>query len=171
MNKEVKGKRVLITGGTTGIGRATAKLLVELGARVIIFGRHQEELCDALDDIEKSGEIYGLTADVANFSDVQKVFEAVDNKLGGIDVLVNNAALAAESVLSMEYEDWKYVVDTNLAGYMLCAKEAAERMETAGEGHIVSIGSLSAKVREEDSDVYVATKAGIRGFLESFRKK
>jgi NADP-dependent 3-hydroxy acid dehydrogenase YdfG len=167
------GKGVVITGGTTGIGRSTAQCLVSEGAHVLIFGRHEQELQDALADIESVGvgSIHGLTADQSRYEDVQRVFEAADKWLGNVDVLINNAAVGAGCILNSDYDEWKYVVETNLLGYMACCKLALERMVPRREGHIVNVGSLSAKVTEPDSNVYVATKSAVRGFTESLRKK
>ena len=166
----VAGKAVLITGGTTGIGRATALLLAARGARVLIFGRHQAELQDALGDINPAGAVCGLVADQARHGDVRRVFREVDEKFGGLDILINNAAVPARSVLDTTYEEWLYVFQTNLMGYVDCSREAVDRMKQKGEGHIINVGSLSAEVRDAGEDVYTATKTGIRGFTESLRK-
>ncbi|HET9591078.1 MAG TPA: SDR family oxidoreductase, partial [Anaerolineales bacterium] len=158
--------------GTTGIGRATAILLASQGARVMIFGRHEQELNDAMNDIrETGGEVIGLTADAADPKDIRRVFKEVDREMERLDILINNAALGYGSVTEGEYQDWQYIVNTNLMGYMAMAHEAIERMKAHGEGHIVNIGSMSADVREKDSSVYVATKAGIQGFSEALRKE
>lgn len=171
-SEEIAGKGILITGGTTGIGRAAALLLASHGARVFIFGRHQPELDDAMNDLRLiSNDVYGLTADVAGADDVQRVFLEAERQLTSIDILINNAALAADSVLDGDYADMEYIVKTNLLGYMACAREAAELMKKQGHGHIVNIGSMSADVREDGSSVYVATKAGIQGFSEALRKE
>jgi NADP-dependent 3-hydroxy acid dehydrogenase YdfG len=170
--EEVVGKGIIVTGGTTGIGRATALLLASRGAKVLIFGRHENELNDAMNDLRHAGsDVHGMIADASKSEDIKRIFEAADAKLGRVDVLVNNAALAAGSVAEGAYEDWEYVVRTNLLGYMACAHEAITRMKKQGSGHIVNIGSMSADVREEGSSVYVATKSGIQGFSEALRKE
>jgi NADP-dependent 3-hydroxy acid dehydrogenase YdfG len=168
----VAGRSVLITGGTTGIGRATAILLASQGAIVMIFGRHQEELDAALADIRKAGgKAFGLTADVAKPEDIKRVFKEVDQKLGKLDILINNAAIGYDSIMVGNYDDWKKVVEINLLGYMATAHEAILRMKAAGGGHIINIGSMSAHVKDNGSSVYVATKSGVRGFSESLRKE
>jgi NADP-dependent 3-hydroxy acid dehydrogenase YdfG len=165
-------KNILITGGTTGIGRSTAMLLAAQGARVMIFGRHERELDDAMRDIkETGGSVFGMTADASKPEDIRRVFKELDQQLGRLDVLVNNAALGYKSIMEGEYDDWSYIVDTNLLGYMAMAHQAIERMKPQGEGHIVNIGSMSADVREKNSSVYVATKSGIEGFSEALRKE
>jgi short-subunit dehydrogenase len=169
---QITDKRVLITGGTTGIGRATALLLAGKGAHVLIFGRHEKELNDAMGDLREAGRnVHGMTADASRIEDVRRVFKECDAKLGRIDVLINNAALGAEGLASMKYEDWEYVVRSNLIGYMSCAQEAIQRMRPRKAGHIIHVGSMSADVREKDSSVYVATKSAIQGFTEALRKE
>lgn len=168
----VADKSILITGGTTGIGRATAILLASQGARVMIFGRHKQELNDAMNDIrETGGEVLGLTADVSDPDDIQRVFKEVDQQMEKLDILINNAALGYGSVMEGGYPEWDYILKTNLLGYMAMTNEAVERMKANGWGHIVNIGSMSADEREKDSSVYVATKAGIQGFSEALRKE
>jgi NADP-dependent 3-hydroxy acid dehydrogenase YdfG len=168
----VAGKGILITGGTTGIGRAAAILLARRGANVLIFGRHEQELNDALSELPDSRDhVHGMIADVAKPADIERVFQEADRKLGQLDVLINNAALGAGSIVDDSYKEWEYVVKTNLLGYMACAHEAVHRMQKAGGGHIVNVGSMSADVREEGSSVYVATKSAIQGFSEALRKE
>jgi NADP-dependent 3-hydroxy acid dehydrogenase YdfG len=167
----LSGKRVLVTGGTTGIGRAIARLLASYGARIFTFGRHQPELDDALQSIREFGaQIDGLVGDVADRVEVERIFREAELSLGGIDILINNAGLPGDAILKENDDDWRYSVETNLLGYMACAKQAASRMRTAG-GHIVFIGSMAADERGADSSVYVAAKAGIDGFVTSFRKE
>jgi NAD(P)-dependent dehydrogenase (short-subunit alcohol dehydrogenase family) len=168
----VADKSILITGGTTGIGRAIAILLASQGARVMIFGRHKQELNDAVNDIRQAGgEVLGLTADVSDAEDIQRVFKEFDQQMDKLDILINNAALGYGSITEGGYPEWEYILKTNLLGYMAMTHEAVERMKMNGWGHIVNIGSMSADVREKDSSVYVATKTGIQGFSEALRRK
>jgi NADP-dependent 3-hydroxy acid dehydrogenase YdfG len=169
--ESVSGKAIIVSGGTTGIGRTTAKMLASLGARVLIYGRHEKELREALDDIKAVGEVYGLTADQAHPEDVRRVFQEADARLGRVDVLINNAGEAAQSILSSDYAEWHYVIQNDLLGYMACARHAIERMEKQGGGHIVNVGSLSAKARNAESNVYVAAKSGIEGFTDALAKE
>jgi NADP-dependent 3-hydroxy acid dehydrogenase YdfG len=168
----VTDKSILITGGTTGIGRATAILLAAQGARVMIFGRHQRDLDEAMKDIRAAGgEVLGLSADVSDPEDIRRVFTELDQQMDRLDILINNAALGYGSVMEGGYPEWEYILKTNLLGYMAMTHAAVERMKANGWGHIVNIGSMSADVREKDSSVYVATKSGIQGFSEALRKE
>lgn len=163
MPTSLQGKAVVVTGETTGIGRATAELLASQGANVLILGRHETELSEALADMPTEGKVYGLVADTTKPADIEKIFAEADAKMGGVDILINNAAEAAKSILDTEYDEWQYVVQANILGYMGCSRQAIDR--------IVNIGSLSAKLRSSGDDVYVATKSAIEGFSESLRKQ
>ncbi|HEV2146994.1 MAG TPA: SDR family oxidoreductase [Longimicrobiaceae bacterium] len=169
--RSVAGRAVVVTGGTTGIGRAVARLLASRGARVLVFGRHREELDEALEELRREGgEAHGLVADVSRMDDVRRVFREADERLGGIDVLVNNAAVTGGGFEGEALDEIEYVVRTNVAGYVACAREAVERMKRRGEGHVVNVGSMSADLREPEGSVYVATKGAIQAFSESLRK-
>lgn len=165
------GKRILVTGGTTGIGRATVKLLAEEGAKILTFGRSEEHLQESLQDAGLGAEC-GMTADVATREGVDRVFQALDERLGGIDALVACAALGAEPLHEMEEDAWRYVIETNLVGYMACARRAIERFERQGSGgQLLFVGSISAQIKAPGESVYSATKAGILSFAETLRKE
>ncbi|UUL83831.1 SDR family oxidoreductase [Sphingomonas qomolangmaensis] len=166
------GKRVLVTGGTTGIGLATVTLLVEAGARVMTFGRHQPGLDDALAQADRgSGSVDGMLADVSTRDGIDAVFAAMDEKLGGIDMLVTCAALGAQPVHEMEEDAWRYVIETNLIGTLASARRAILRMEAQGGGHLLFVGSISTEIKAVGESVYAATKAGIQAFAETLRKE
>jgi NADP-dependent 3-hydroxy acid dehydrogenase YdfG len=170
--QSIDGKSVLVTGGTTGIGRATALLLAARGARVMIFGRHEEELNDALADLSREGrEVHGCIADQADIYHVRKVFKEVDERFGQLDVLINNAAISSEEVSKQTLDDIDYAIRADLFGYLACAREAVKRMEARGSGHIIMIGSISADTRGGSSTVYAAAKAGVQAFSEALVKE
>lgn len=171
--QNVEGKSVLITGGTTGIGRAIAVLLAKLGARVMIFGHRQDHLEDALADIKATatGDVYGYVIDAGKEEDIAYIFKEADDKLKSLNVLINNVAMGYGNVTEGTYKDWQRVVNVNLTSYLACCAGAIERMVPNGGGHIVNIGSMSADRREETGSVYVATKAAIQAYSEALRKK
>jgi NADP-dependent 3-hydroxy acid dehydrogenase YdfG len=172
--QNIKDKRIVITGGTTGIGKAIADVLVSLGGRVLIFGRDPEDFKNAVADIKQQfpeSEVYGTPADVTKKEYIDKILEIADTELGGIDILINNAALSASGITGETYENYKYVIDTNITGYLAFAQEAAARMKEQKSGHIINIGSMSAESRTPESTIYVATKTAIRGFSTSLRKE
>jgi len=172
--KRIAGKRVLITGGTTGIGRAIAIRLAELSANMVIVGRHQdaiEETLNAMAHQDTQTQILGVAADMSLQEDIEKVFNTVREELGGLDILINNAALGYGSVMEGEYNDWDYIIKTNLVGYMACSNYAVKEMQVQAKGNLILIGSMSADARDGGSSVYVATKSALQGFSESLRKE
>lgn len=164
------GKTALISGGTTGIGRATALSLARQGVAVFIFGRHQRELSDALADAEKTapGKVTGVMADQAEAADVARVFVEFRRRHARLDFLINNAAVAPESLEKESDAGIDYAIRANLTGYLLCTRHALKLMGAGG--HIVNIGSISAEKRGAEGEIYTATKSGIRGYSESLRK-
>lgn len=167
----VAGKRIVVTGGSTGIGRATAHLLVKAGAQVLICGRDQAALADALADAPPGpGSMSGVIADMATRQGIAVLFEAVDAQLSGIDMLVANAALGVGPLHETADPDWRYVVATNFTGYLACAHAALERMDGKG-GHLLFVSSISPEIKAPGESVYAATKGGIDAFAETLRKE
>ncbi|MET3825839.1 NADP-dependent 3-hydroxy acid dehydrogenase YdfG [Sphingomonas sp. PvP055] len=165
----LKGKRVIITGGTTGIGRAIAVLLASEGARVFICGRSEEHLADALARIREVGEGDGITLDLSEEASPKAFVEAGKAHLGGFDVSVINAAIAAEGLSDMSEEAVRYAIATNFTGYLMTAHASIPAI--GDEGDIVLIGSMSAHVLGPNSTVYAGIKYGIQGFAEAFRRE
>lgn len=172
---EMTNKKVLLTGGTAGIGRAIALQLVKEGYDVVIIGRSADKMEDVLSDNRHDnprGTLEGILLDLTDEAAVEETLKAYFESHGCPDVLINNAALAYNSVLEEKEVTLDYLLKTNLWAYMYLAGKVGERMIEEGiEGDIIDIGSLSADTREKDSSAYVATKAGIQGFTESFRKE
>lgn len=163
------GRRALITGGTTGIGRAIAILLAAEGAKVFICGRNPDHLEDALARIREVGQGDGIPIDLARQEDIDRFVDEGARALGGIDVAVLNAGLAADALEDTDVDKIRYVVDTNLTAMMTTARGVLDRMEPGGD--IVFIGSMSSNTRGGGSTVYVATKTGVEAFAEALRKE
>lgn len=165
---ELKGRRVLITGGTTGIGRATAVLLASEGARVFVCGRDPQHLQDALASIRAVGEGEGINVDLAEPGATKRLFDEAEAKLGGLDIAVLNAAIPVQGLTETSEEDLRYAIAADFTAYMLGAHEAADRISG---GDIVFTGSMSAHVLGPHSTIYAGIKAGIAGFSEALRKE
>ncbi|GGB21888.1 clavaldehyde dehydrogenase [Sphingomonas metalli] len=166
----MKGKRIVVTGGTTGIGRAMVRLFAEQGARIVTLGRDPEALDEALKACESlPGEVHGIAADIATPEGVERLFAEADAKLGGLDALISNAALGAEPIDQMEDAAWRYVLAVNLEGAMAATRAALARLGEGGQ--VVIIGSISAEIHAPGESVYSATKAGLKAFAETLRKE
>ena len=170
-HRSLEGRRVLVTGGSTGIGRAVCVLLAEQGARIVTCARSEDPLRDALARIRDYDErALGLTADVSEAEDVSRLFGEASEHLGGLDAVVVNAGVPAGGLLDESEEDWRYAVATNFTGALAACAEAGTRMKGAG-GDVVITGSMSAHRPGGGSSVYAATKAGLHAFAEAFRQE
>lgn len=139
------GKRVVVTGGTSGIGEATCRRFRDEGARVVSI---------AVDDAEGN-----IVCDVADTAQVEQAFARVDELLGGVDVLVANAGISIRSpFVEIREEDWQRVLDVNLGGVFRCAQQAARRME---DGVILMTASTNGLTGHENYADYNASKAGV----------
>lgn len=165
----LSGRRVLVTGGTTGIGRAIAVLLAAEGARVFVCGRTPDHLDDALERIREVGEADGVNVDLGKREDIDRFFEAADAYLGGLDVAIINAAVPAGALNDTGKDDLHYQVAVDFTAYLATTKAALERMQAGSD--VVMIGSMSAVSQAPGSSVYVAAKAGIQGFAHSLRQE
>ena len=163
------GKRIAVTGGTTGIGRAIAVLLASEGAKLHICGRDPRHLDDALARIGGAGAGDGIAIDLAEGDNVATYFDAAVQSLGGLDVAVINAAIAAEGLSDMSASEVRYAIAADFTAYLMSAHAAVEKLD--GKGDIVLIGSMSAHVLGPGSTVYAGIKAGIAGFSEALRRE
>jgi NADP-dependent 3-hydroxy acid dehydrogenase YdfG len=173
--ENIRQKRILLTGGTAGIGRATALLLLETGYHVTVIGRDASKLDDLILETSRgnyAGTLLGILVDITDEPALNLVLQNYLKTNGCPDVLINNAGIGYASVLKKERISLEYLIATNLWSYMWLSGRIAQQMIDLGmEGDIVNIGSLSANTRDKDSSAYVATKSGIQGFTESFRKE
>jgi 3-oxoacyl-[acyl-carrier protein] reductase len=163
-------KICLVTGGTRGIGRAIARMLLEEGSQVVISGRQQNTVDQAVEELraETNGKVIGKAANVRDHEEIAGLFRFVDTHFGGLDVLVNNAGIGLfRSVSDLTVEDWKLTLETNLSGVFYCCREAFPRFQTRGGGYIVNISSLAGKNPFAGGSVYNASKFGLNGFSEA----
>lgn len=166
---DLAGRRAIVTGGTTGIGRAIAVLLASYKVKVFVCGRTPEHLDDALARIREVGEGDGVNVDLAKKADLERFFAAADTYLGKPDIAVINAAIPADALADISDGELRQQIATDFTAYLASAHAAAERMDAGGD--IVLIGSMSAVSRKGGSSVYVAAKSGIQGFAKSLREE
>ncbi|MCD5414844.1 MAG: 3-oxoacyl-[acyl-carrier-protein] reductase [Clostridiales bacterium] len=171
---ELKGKNVLVTGGSRGIGRAVALLLAKEGANIVInYARSETQAQEVVDEIEKFGvRAIALKANVANAKEVDEMAKIIETELGNIDILVNNAGITKDNLLiRMKEEDWQDVINVNLTGVFICTKAFARKMIKQKYGKIINISSVVAVVGNAGQSNYCASKAGIIGFTKSIARE
>src|SRR5262249_19149763 len=137
----LKDKVALVTGASQGIGRDTALALAEAGAKVAVAARNEEKLAALVNEIAAAGgEALAVKMDVADVEQVKAGFKQVIEKLGKLDILVNNAAITRDGLaMRMKLEDWEAVLKTNLTGAHLCTQQALAVMMRARAGRIINI--------------------------------
>jgi meso-butanediol dehydrogenase/(S,S)-butanediol dehydrogenase/diacetyl reductase len=162
------GKVAIVTGGGTGVGRATAILFAGEGARVVVFGRRPEPLADVVDAIVKAGgQASAITGDVASEADVARLVAAAVREQGGVDILVNSAAVRLRApLLEITAADFAEVLRINLVGSFVATKFVAAAMKARG-GSIIHIGSALGTVAAPDFSPYVASKGGLHQFARA----
>ncbi len=156
----LKNKRVLITGGAGGIGTATAERFLEEGSRVVVLDRDSaalERLKRALPALSGS-----IRADVSNPDDVARAFEELDDLLGGLDVLINNAGISIRHrFMDISPQEWREVMAVNLDGVFFVGQQAARRMLAGDGGVILNMGSTNGLMGYPYYADYNASKAGV----------
>lgn len=166
----VKHKRVLITGGTRGIGFEAVKLFQERGAEVAIWALHEDRIHEANEKLPRP--VFGQAVDVGNPESVQVAAEQLRKEFGPVDVLVNNAGYTQTShFLSEDREYWERVVATNLWGVIYTMKEFLNDMISAEKGSIVNVVSDAGRVGMSGEAVYAASKGGVIAFSKSIARE
>lgn len=171
----LSGKRVLITGGSGGVGRAVTRRMIDEGARILIADRDPLDLHRVTEDLRTSGpgEIEAVTADLSSPEGIARMFDLVDRQLCGLDVLVACAGVGSGPLMEMADPDWRYVIESNLVSYIACTQGAVERMRAADVegGLIILVGSISVHIKAVGESVYNASKGGVASFAETLRKE
>lgn len=171
---DFKDEVVLVTGGTRGIGRGIAEAFAKAGAKVALCGRNAESARLAADEIARSSSatVIDVQADISNSDDVDRMIAMVEEKLGPIRVLVNNAGITRDGLLMrMKNSQWGDVIDTNLTGTFYCSRAAAKGMIKQRYGRIVNISSIVGLHGQAGQANYAAAKAGLIGFTKSLAQE
>ena len=163
---DLKNARTLITGGGTGIGLETARTLVAAGGSVAICGRRADVLANAAEELG----CVPITADVSREEDVVRMVATAIAELGGLDVLINNAAFGyGAPLVELDRERFEEVHATNVVGAMLVAREVARHMVPSGGGTIVNVGSTAAAKGYAGGSAYASSKFALTGLTECWR--
>lgn len=172
--ENIRGKNALVTGGTRGIGLAIAEALLIRGAQVFLCARNPLDLKERVSSLrEKFGEVvHGVVCDVAVYEQVVEMFAKVEQGIGRVDLLINNAGIGGfHRVEETSVEDWQRIIGTNLSGVFFCCREALPQMKKRGGGYIINIGSLAGKQAFAGAAAYCATKFGLVGFSEALMQE
>ncbi len=171
MQNRIEGKWALITGATSGIGKATAYQFAELGCNLIITGRREERLLQISDDLANK---YGVKAKSYSFdiSDSNAVEEFVSELDFDIDILINNAGLAlgTDKVFELSREDADQMFDVNVRGLLELTRLISPKMKQKNSGHIINIGSTAGYEAYSGGVVYCATKHAVKAITEATKK-
>jgi 3-oxoacyl-[acyl-carrier protein] reductase len=171
--QSLKGKKALITGGSRGIGRATALALAKQGVELGLIARSEASFDSIRKELNDLGATFvTATADVARETEVQQAVSKIEDQLGGIDILINNAGVGARGAfLELSTDEWKYVLDTNVMGIVYITKAALPGMIEKNKGDIINISSMSGLKGTEGSSAYSASKFAVIGMSESLMQE
>lgn len=168
---EIRGKVVLITGASSGLGAATARLLAARGAKVLLGARREQQLKSLVQEIQSAGGTAEYRrVDVVRRDEVERFVRAAVELFGRIDVLVNNAGLMPLSPLAaLQVEDWDRMVDVNIKGVLYGIAAALPLMQEQKDGHIINLSSVAGHVVFPTAAVYCGTKFAVRAISEGLR--
>jgi 3-oxoacyl-[acyl-carrier protein] reductase len=169
----LNGQIALVTGGSQGIGRATALVLADCGADVAVVARSLDK-CEAVaEEIRSKGRrALAVRGDLGNAEEIKAAVEQVARELGPINILVNNAAITRDGLLlRMKREDWETVIQTNLTGVFLMTQQVLPMMTKARKGRIINLTSVVAQSGNVGQVNYISAKAGLIGFTKAVARE
>ncbi len=170
----LSGRKALITGGGSGVGKAIAEALVLEGVDVVIVSRRQKLLDETAAELnrQKRGKAYAVACDIRKAAEVRAAVSFALGKLSRIDFLINNSGLGVQSkIVDCSEEDWDMVVETNLKGAFLMTREVLPGMIQQKSGYIINIASQAAKYGYAKAGPYCASKFGLVGFGEALQEE
>jgi NADP-dependent 3-hydroxy acid dehydrogenase YdfG len=167
------GRKILITGASSGIGEATARAIVAEGGAVALGARRKDRLDALVSKLEgEGGRAVAIKADVAVEADATSLVEGAARELGGLDGLVNNAGVMLLGLIQgAATDDWRRMIDVNLLGLLYCTNAALPIMRDGGGGDVVNLSSVAGRVAGMGTAVYNMTKWGVTGFSEGLRQE
>lgn len=173
MKDNLKGKVIVITGASSGIGEATARLLAKGGAKVVLGARRTDRLKKIESEIVAAGgEALFLTADVTNRKEVKALADAAVKRFGKLDVFINNAGFMPLSPLAAnKVDEWDQMIDINIKGVLYGISAALPHFQTQNSGHLINISSIAGHVVFPGGAVYCGTKFAVKAISEGFRQE
>ncbi len=167
----MKTKIALITGATSGIGMATARLFAQNGLKTILCGRREDRLKKLSEELSELTEVHTLSFDVRNKEEVFAAIESLPKEFSEIDILINNAGNAhgLETIDEGNPEDWDAMFDINVKGLLYVMKASLPTMISRGSGHIINIGSTAGKEVYPKGNVYCASKHAVDALNQGIR--
>jgi len=164
-------KTALITGATSGIGRATARHFAKNHFRLIICGRREDRLAELQDEFSPLTKVHTLNFDVRDLKSVTKSIKSLPKEFANIDVLVNNAGNAhgLDPIENGDVEDWDAMIDINIKGLLYVSRAVIPGMVDRRSGHIINIGSIAGKETYTNGNVYCATKHAVDALNQGMR--
>jgi NADP-dependent 3-hydroxy acid dehydrogenase YdfG len=171
MSENIAGKVVVITGASSGLGEAAARLLAREGARIVLGARRLDRL-QALAGELKLGDRAAVETDVSDRNQVQRLVERARDMHGRVDVMINNAGLMPQSLLeSLRVEDWDRMIDVNIKGVLYGIAAVLPLMIAQKAGHIINVSSVAGHKVRPGGTVYSATKHAVRVISEGLRQE
>ncbi len=173
----LKGKKAIVTGGTSGIGKEIAKIFAENGADIVIFGTNPQKAEEALKEIRQSclsssQEVAFDRVDVGSYAQVEEAFARIFSRWDRLDILVNSAGITKDNlIMKMSEEEWDRVLDINLKSLFNTCKAVCRQMIRAKSGKIINISSVVGLTGNAGQVNYAASKSGIIGFSKSLAKE